>query len=143
MATKKYVARWGFVLGHPMNQPLRVGDEIEVDGTYIKHEGRDIAMPSIRGAIQQGWLVLSSSEEGKKALAEGETAPLEEGPGFAHMSTRKPGTTKTMAEEDGIEVGTAAARRRKQGTKGVQTDADVTVGELKSPTQLGEFIVKG
>ena len=90
------------------------------------------------------WLVLgekipAESAEGAKILSEvGKTAS--DGPGYAHLTTRK-GGEKTLATEDGIDVG--ASKGRRKSPKGVETDADRTVGELKNPTQQPEFIVKG
>lgn len=134
MAAKTYVARCGFMLGHPMDQALRPGDTLEVDGSTIKHQGTSISMPAIRGAIQEKWLVLADSPEGK-ALLESDNMNAEAG--FSHMSTRK-NAAKPVAQEDGIDV----ASKGRRGKSSVETDADRTVGELKTPTQRPEFIVR-
>lgn len=133
---KNYVARWGFVLGHPVNLTLHVGDELVVNGGSIVQGMQEIPMPSIRGAISQGWLVLADSPEGKKAIAEGERKKDPKDPGFAHLTVHSGKDPKNRAEADGIDVG---AKRRRD----VETDADRVIGELKTPVQMPEFIVKG
>lgn len=137
MASKTYVVRHGFMLGHPLNQALRKGDVLEINGSLIRHQGADISMPAIRGAIIEKWLIPADSPDGQHLIQEMEQSQEKQEAGFSHMSTRK-GASKTVAEADGIDV-TGPRTRRPRGP--VETDADRTVGELKTPTQRGEFIV--